>query len=55
MVSSQSIYVPDHIIKEKSGVRDLCHVGNMQHWKFEKCELAKVCIGGINICGKKSW
>ena len=25
MVSSQSIYVPDHIIKRESGVRVLCY------------------------------
>ena len=55
MVNSQSIYVPDHVIKRENGVRVLCYVGNMQRWKFAKCELAKVCIGSISICGKKSW
>ena len=55
MVDSRSIYVPDYVIKRENGVRDLCYVGDMQHWKYGKCELAKVCIGGINICGKKKW
>ena len=55
MVNSRSVYVPDHVIKRENGVRVLCYVGDMQRWKFAKCELAKVCIGSISICGKKSW